>query len=46
MYLSEQIECGKCGLDSPFPLYWLMTLSKVRVTRDEVGGSSLIDEPT
>jgi hypothetical protein len=33
MYLREELICGKCGLPSPLPLYWLLAQGKVRITR-------------
>lgn len=35
MYLRETVTCHKCSLDSPFPLYWLLTHGKVRISPDD-----------
>ncbi len=32
MYIRDQLECDKCGLQSAFPFYWLMGQSKVTVS--------------
>jgi hypothetical protein len=33
MYLQERLLCHKCGLASPFPLYWLFAQAKVTLPR-------------
>ncbi|MBM4259782.1 MAG: hypothetical protein FJ147_28285 [Deltaproteobacteria bacterium] len=35
MYLKETLHCHKCGLSSPFPLYWLLAQTKVVITRED-----------
>jgi len=35
MYLRETLTCKKCGLASPFPLYWLLAQAKVKITRTD-----------
>jgi len=35
MYLRETLQCGKCRLAAPFPLYWLLAQGKVTITRTE-----------
>jgi hypothetical protein len=32
MYISDQLVCNKCGLQSAFPFYWLMGQSKITVS--------------
>lgn len=44
MYLRESLLCHKCGLPSPFPLYWLMGTANFKIERLN-GGSPIIDEP-
>lgn len=34
MYLQETLVCQKCGLASPFPLYWLFAQAKIKVSRE------------
>lgn len=34
MYLRETLTCQKCGLSSPFPLYWLLAHGKVNIVRE------------
>jgi hypothetical protein len=35
MYLRETLTCHKCGLASPFPLYWLLAHGKVKIERKD-----------
>jgi hypothetical protein len=34
MYLRETLTCQKCTLTSPFPLYWLLAHTKVKIARE------------
>lgn len=31
MYFQETLSCQKCGLTSPFPLYWLFAQAKIKI---------------
>lgn len=33
MYLQETLVCQKCGLASPFPLYWLFAQARIKLSR-------------
>ncbi len=35
MYLKETLSCHKCGLSSPFPLYWLFAQAGIVITRED-----------
>lgn len=43
MYLQETLVCQKCGLASPFPLYWLFAQAKIKVSRDN-GPPPILEE--
>lgn len=44
MYLNETLTCRKCGLSSPFPLYWLLSHAKIKIVREN--GTAPIFEET
>lgn len=43
MYLQEILICQKCGLSSPFPLYWLFAQAKIRISRED-GSSPILEQ--
>jgi hypothetical protein len=43
MYLKETLTCRKCGLASPFPLYWLLAHGKVKIVREH-GATTILEE--
>lgn len=44
MYLRETLTCQKCGLASPFPLYWLLSHTKTKIVREN-GATPILEEP-
>lgn len=34
MYLRELVECQKCGLATPMPLYWMFAQFNIKITRE------------
>ncbi len=44
MYLQEVLQCHKCKLASPFPLYWLFAQANIKISRDDT--KSLLEEIT
>lgn len=43
MYLKETLTCRKCGLASPFPLYWLLSHTKIKIIREH-GATPILEE--
>jgi hypothetical protein len=43
MYLREHLSCQRCGLEMPFPLYWLFGQCNIKVERTSSSGSIFSD---
>ena len=44
LFLTEKIQCKKCGIPSDVPLYWLLGFAKITITtKDDLGPSHLDD---
>lgn len=43
MYLRETLTCSKCGLASPFPLYWLLAQTNIKIIREN-GSAPIFEE--
>jgi hypothetical protein len=43
VYLRETLTCRKCGLASPFPLYWLLSNAKIKIGREN-GTTPILEE--
>lgn len=36
MYFRESLECQKCGLPTPIPLYWIFARGNIKITRESM----------